>query len=239
MVYFVSKKKEDHPLRAVKMGFTSTVVRHKFFRNVYAIYAVCLALTVGVMLINLIKPVREVFYEYWYTGLVALVSCIGLALLPVCTEKAIRKYPYNLILLMFLHALFGLAFAILVSKEKGNDPAKVLTVPEASFICLTVLVMCFALFALQTKYDITELKGKLGLALINVLILGGFWTLIGIYFLKDTTNYIYDPLFAFILVPYFISVLMGKTQRVMEGNHPYAISPEEFDAGAVVILLVR
>eukprot|EP00092_Neocalanus_flemingeri_P001981 GFUD01002114.1.p1 GENE.GFUD01002114.1~~GFUD01002114.1.p1 ORF type:complete len:315 (+),score=50.06 GFUD01002114.1:45-989(+) len=168
---------------------------------------------------NKMAFVRENMWLMW-TGL----GVTMLVIIPmVCVRKLRVSFPLNFILL----AIFTIAESItlgMVSMLYETDAVII-----AAGIT-TAIVFVLTIFAFQTKWDFTMLRGILLCVLFVFLLFG-----IIMIFVPRTkyTQMAYGGIGALIFSVY----LVYDTQMMMGGDHKFSISPEEYIFAAVALYL--
>lgn len=99
-----------------------------------------------------------------------------------------------------------------------------LAVSITAFVCFGLTI-----FAFQTKWDFTVLRGVL-MVLLIVLIIFGF---VAMFVHTKMITLIYASCGALL----FSFYLIYDTQMMMGGNHKYSISPEEYVFAALTLYL--
>nr|AAI30077.1 LOC100101281 protein [Xenopus laevis] len=199
-------------------------VRHAFIRRVYAIIAVQLLVTVGIIAIfTYVEPVtafiRRTPAIYYASYAVFFVTYIVL----VCCEGPRRRFPWNIILLsIFTLAMFFMAGTI---ASFYSSKAVLISMGITAIVTIIVTVFCF-----QTKVDFTSCAGLFAVLGI-VMFVTGIVTAIVLAF-----KYVYwlHMLYAALGAIVFTLFLAFDTQLVL-GNRKHTISPEEYVYGALKI----
>merc|ERR1719376_161980 len=230
------------------MKFEDKTIRRGFMRKVYSILSVQLTLTVGVIAYFVLflplhyhgagcpRPQDEDYSEYslrcnknafvrehmWlmWTGLGVTL----LVIFPMVCIRTLRvSFPINFILL----GIFTIAESITLGM------VSMLYELEAVLIAAgitTAIVFVLTIFAFQTKWDFTMLRGIL-VCVLFVFILFGI-----IMIFVPQSKYmqmVYGGLGALIFSVY----LVYDTQMMMGGNHKFSISPEEYIFAALALYL--
>jgi len=245
--------------RALEMKFEDKSIRRGFMRKVYAILSIQLAVTVGVITYfvfflpmhyqghgcaqyesnyrsdyrdnysnphgfdttncNKMAFIRENMWLMW-TGLgVSLLVMFPM----VCIRKLRVSFPINFILL----ATFTIAESITLGM------VSMLYETEAVIIAAgitTAIVFVLTIFAFQTKWDFTMMRGIL-VCVLFVFIIFGF-----IMIFVPQSKYlqmVYGGIGALIFSVY----LVYDTQMMMGGEHKFSISPEEYIFAALALYL--
>ncbi len=229
--------KEDHPLRGEQMGFTDTAIRHKFIRKVYCIVVAQLCLTFSIILpfaffMNLRMLARRFF------PLALVWCCLSLCLLTaiMCGPPALRKkFPLNLVVLFYFTLFFALFFAWSIGMAFEHYDKWTVVIGFGITIAIVVVFTCFAM---QTRVDITAKRGLIALAVITLYFLIIAWAAVGAFVkMTESTYNIVELVVASICLLLFIFLLVHDTQLLLGGKHKYAISPEDYVQGALVIYL--
>jgi len=234
--------------RALEIKFEDKSIRHGFMRKVYSILSVQLALTVGVIAYfvfllplhyhgaecpsledeeyseyslqcNKILFVRKHMWLMW-TGLGVTL----LVIFPMVCIRSLRvSFPINFILL----AIFTIAESVTLGMVSMFYEVEAVLIAAG---ITTAIVFVLTIFAFQTKWDFTMLRGIL-VCVLFVFILFGI-----IMIFVPQSKYmqmVYGGLGALIFSVY----LVYDTQMMMGGNHKFSISPEEYIFAALALYL--
>jgi len=141
----------------------------------------------------------------------------------VCVRTLRVSFPINFILLGIFTIAEGLTLGMV----------SMLYETEAVMIAAgitTAIVFCLTIFAFQTKWDFTMLRGILFCVLMVFFIFG-----IIMCFIPSTkyTQMVYGGIGALIFSVY----LVYDTQMMMGGEHKFSISPEEYIFAALALYL--
>jgi len=232
--------------RALEMKFEDKSIRRGFMRKVYSILSVQLAVTVGVIAYfvlflplhyhspgcgdcsdcddyslhcNKVMFVKEHMWLMW-TG----VGVTLLVIFPMVCVRTLRvSFPINFILLAIFTAAESVTLGM-VSMMYDVDAVLI-----AAGIT-TAIVFVLTIFAFQTKWDFTMLRGILVCVLFVFLIFG----IIMIFVPQNKyMQMVYGGLGALIFSVY----LVYDTQMMMGGDHKFSISPEEYIFAALALYL--
>lgn len=227
--------------RALEMKFEDKSIRRGFMRKVYSILSIQLTLTVAVIAYfvfflplhyhgrgcedydyahcNKMSFVRSHMWLLWTGVGVSLVVMFPM----VCIRTLRVSFPINFILL----AIFTIAEAVTLGM------VSMLYETEAVIIAAgitTGIVFVLTIFAFQTKWDFTMLRGILVCVLFVFLIFG----IIMIFVPQNKyMQMVYGGLGALIFSVY----LVYDTQMMMGGDHKFSISPEEYIFAALALYL--
>uniref|UniRef100_A0A8C9T9R8 Transmembrane BAX inhibitor motif containing 1 n=1 Tax=Scleropages formosus TaxID=113540 RepID=A0A8C9T9R8_SCLFO len=199
---------DDEEGLCTRRSWESLEVRHTFLRKVYLILATQLLITLGIVAVF-------VFVGVLLTTYVALLCC----------EGPRRRYPWNFILL----TIFTLALSYMTGTLSSYYDTK------AVFLALGItVVVCVVvtLFSFQTKVDLTSCGGLL-CALAIVLFVTSIAAVIVL-----SLKYIFwvHMLYASIGAVIYTVFLAYDTQLLI-GKGKYAISPEEYVFGALMLYI--
>jgi len=243
---------------ALEMKFEDKSIRRGFMRKVYSILSIQLTLTVGVIAYFVFflplhyhargcEQYEPAEYETEYTNtnpygfdythcnkmafvrenMWLLWTGVGVSLLVmfpmVCIRTLRVSFPINFILL----GVFTLAESVTLGM------VSMLYETEAVIIAAgitTAIVFVLTIFAFQTKWDFTMLRGILVCVLFVFLIFG-----IVMIFVPQNKymQMVYGGLGALIFSVY----LVYDTQMMMGGSHKFSISPEEYIFAALALYL--
>jgi len=234
--------------RALEMKFEDKAIRRGFMRKVYSILSVQLALTVGVIAYfvfflplhyhaagcphqedeeyseyslhcNKREFLREHMWLMW-TGLGVTL----LVIFPMVCIRSLRvSFPINFILL----AIFTIAESVTLGMVSMFYEVEAVLIAAG---ITTAIVFVLTIFAFQTKWDFTMLRGIL-VCVLFVFILFGI-----IMIFVPQSKYmqmVYGGLGALIFSVY----LVYDTQMMLGGNHKFSISPEEYIFAALALYL--
>jgi len=196
-------------------AFDEANVRRGFMRKVYSILSLQLLVTMAVMGIFFIEPVKNYSrtdgqWMFWVAFVASLVCIIALT----CFEGVRRKAPGNMIWLGVFTLVEGVMLGCAVTAFSADEVLMAVGIT-------VVLVLGLTLFALQTKIDFTACGAAL---LMMVLCLMLFGLCMWFFPNNKTVNIVYASLGAFIFSLYIIF----DTQMMMGGKHKYALDPEEY-----------
>ncbi|CAF1468505.1 unnamed protein product, partial [Rotaria sp. Silwood1] len=131
-------------------GLESKEIRRGFIRKVYSILMIQLVITFGLIAIfHFILSIHDYVrssngpWLYWISYIVFLVIYCVL----ICSQRAARRFPLNLILLDILMGMISAYYKI---------ESVLIAVGITVFVCLGI-----TLFSFQTKYDFTSCFGVL------------------------------------------------------------------------------
>ncbi|XP_046389373.1 protein lifeguard 2-like [Ischnura elegans] len=195
-------------------AFSSTTIRHAFIRKVYAILTSQLLVTVGIILFFMYHQPTKMFVQH-NPGLhiSAIGVYIGIVIALNCCESVRRKSPGNYICLL----MFTLAFSYVTGTIATfyDKEAVLIAAGNATFICLSL-----SIFAFQTKWDFTLLRGAL---YVSAVTFSEFCVHCILHKVDISTSAL--CCFGVLLFSVF---LVYDTQRMMIGKHRFTISPEEY-----------
>ncbi|CAF1284651.1 unnamed protein product [Rotaria sordida] len=147
-------------------GLESKEIRRVFIRKVYSILMIQLSITFGLIALFHFTPlIREYVrssngqWLYFTSYVVFLVTYLVL----VCSKRAARRFPLNLILLGILTLSMSYMMGMISAYYKIESV--LIAVGITAFVCLGV-----TLFSFQTKYDFTSCFGVL--FVISLALLG-------------------------------------------------------------------
>ncbi|XP_073835699.1 protein lifeguard 1-like [Musca autumnalis] len=193
--------------------FENDLVRRRFIRKSYLILAAQLLVTMGLVTALVLW---DAFYEYIEVHpmliFVALGILLVISLLLSCCSDLRRKSPINYICLI----IFTLAQTFLLAVVSCRYDTKVILMAAGS---TALICVALSLFAMQTKWDFTPLRGVLLISLIVLLILG-----LLLYFFR---SYMLMIIYCSIGVFVYSVFIIYDTQLMVGGNHAYAIGPDE------------
>ncbi|CAF2570564.1 unnamed protein product [Rotaria sp. Silwood2] len=149
-------------------GLESKDIRRLFIRKVYSILMIQLVITFGLIaLFHFIPSIRDYVrssngqWLYWTSYVVFLVIYFAL----ICSQRAARKFPLNLILLGILTLSMGYMMGMISAFYKIESV--LIAVGITAFVCLGI-----TLFSFQTKYDFTSCFGILFVISLALLAFG-------------------------------------------------------------------
>ncbi|CAF5046342.1 unnamed protein product, partial [Rotaria sp. Silwood1] len=141
-------------------------IRRVFIRKVYIILMIQLSITFGLIaLFHFTPPIRDYVrssngrWLYFTSYAVFLVTYFAL----ICSKRAARRFPLNLILLGILTLSMGYMMGMISAYYKIESI--LIAIGITAFVCLGV-----TLFSFQTKYDFTSCFGVL--FVISLALLG-------------------------------------------------------------------
>ena len=202
--------------------FNERKVRQKFVQKVYLTLTWQLLLTSGIVcLFKFVKPINDFFVEYWWMMYIFLACWIVFYLVLMCAKNIRRKFPTNLILLIFFTLIFGAFLGVITC---GYDTFIVLIA-----LGITVgVVVCVSLFACQTKADFTSWIGVMFVILIVFSVFG----ILMIFFYNRWLTLVYGVIGAVIFTVY----LAIDTQMVIGGKR-YELHEEDWVQGAIILYM--
>ncbi|CAF2757626.1 unnamed protein product [Rotaria sp. Silwood2] len=149
-------------------GLESKEIRRVFIRKVYSILMIQLSITFGLIaLFHFTPSIREYVkssngqWLYFTSYVVFLVTYLTL----ICSKRAARRFPLNLILLGILTLSMGYMMGMISAYYKIESV--LIAVGITAFVCLGV-----TLFSFQTKYDFTSCFGVLFVISLALLAFG-------------------------------------------------------------------
>lgn len=154
----------------------------------------------------------------WVSFGVAVVCLIVMA----CCGKVRRKIPYNFIFLGLFTLAEGFMLGSMASYFESN--VVIMAVGITVAVCLGL-----TLFAFQTRWDFTMLRGVLFIAVIILMIFG----ICTIFIRGQIITLVYASLGVLVFSVY----LIFDTQLMMGGHHKYSTSPEEYIFAALSLYL--
>ncbi|KAG2492868.1 hypothetical protein HYH03_008783 [Edaphochlamys debaryana] len=202
--------------------FAEKQVRLGFVRKVLGILSLQLLVTAGVTAAFLFSaPLRTYVYAAQWPFWTAFALSLALVVALGCSEQLRRRHPINMIML----GAFTLCEAFLVGTVSAAYGSNLVLLAVG---ITTVVVLGCALFATQSKFDLTYSSGFLVsacLALLSAITLNLFlrapWlyvTICGLGVLLFSMYLIFD-----------LQLLMG--------GHKYALSPDEYVFAALNLYL--
>mmetsp|Transcript_8051 Transcript_8051/g.21445 ORF Transcript_8051/g.21445 Transcript_8051/m.21445 type:complete len:249 (+) Transcript_8051:55-801(+) len=202
--------------------FGETIVRQGFIRRVFGLLALQLALTAGVSAAFIYSPpVRGFVASNPWTLWTALGGSLVLVLLLSFSQTARRKHPWNMLSLFAFTACEALLVGTVCATYQANVVLLAVGVTAAT-------VSALALFALNTKMDLTMMGGSLLGLLFTLLFASILQAFIHVSWLQWAISVGGATLFSAYLV-FDIQLLMG------EGA--VSISPDEYVFGALTLYL--
>ncbi|CAF0779968.1 unnamed protein product [Rotaria sordida] len=149
-------------------GLESKEIRRVFIRKVYIILMIQLSITFGLIaLFHFTPPIRE--YVQSTNGRWLYFASYGVFLVTyfvlICSRRAARRFPLNLILLGILTLAMGYMMGTISAFYKIESI--LIAVGITAVVCLGV-----TLFSFQTKYDFTSCVGVLFVISIALLAFG-------------------------------------------------------------------
>ncbi|CAF2839810.1 unnamed protein product [Rotaria sp. Silwood2] len=149
-------------------GLDSKEIRRVFIRKVYTILMIQLSITFGLIaLFHFTPPIREYVRsshgQWLYFASYAVFLVVYIAL--ICSKRAARRFPLNLILLAILTLSMGYMMGMISAYYKIESV--LIAVGITAFVCLGV-----TLFSFQTKYDFTSCFGVLFVISLALLAFG-------------------------------------------------------------------
>ncbi|CAF2794570.1 unnamed protein product [Rotaria sp. Silwood2] len=149
-------------------GLESKEIRRAFIRKVYLILMIQLSITFGLIaLFHFTPSIREYVQSsngkwlYFASYGVFLVTYFAL----ICSKRAARKFPLNLILLGILTLSMSYMMGMISAYYKIESV--LIAVGITAFVCFGV-----TLFSFQTKYDFTSCFGVLFVISLALLAFG-------------------------------------------------------------------
>ncbi|CAF1224374.1 unnamed protein product [Rotaria sp. Silwood1] len=149
-------------------GLENKEIRRVFIRKVYTILMIQLTITFGLIaLFHFIPSIRDYVrsphgqWLYWTSYVVFLVIYFVL----ICSQRAARRFPLNLILLGVLTLSMGYMMGMISAYYKVESV--LIAVGITAFVCLGI-----TLFSFQTKYDFTSCFGVLFVISLALLAFG-------------------------------------------------------------------
>jgi hypothetical protein len=204
-------------------AFSEKSIRHGFIRKVYSILLCQLTVTLlFICLFFFVPPVREYSHQniwLWITALVLTFVCI-IAL--SCCPDVRRTFPTNMIFL----GIFTVCESFLLGSAASCYGAEEVLIAVGF---TAVVVLGLTLFAIQTRWDFTMLRGGL-LVLLMILILFG---ILCACIPSKVLSIVYASLGAL----FFSVYLVVDTQLMLGGKHQYSLSPEEYIFAALNLYL--
>lgn len=239
--------------RALEMKFEDKSIRLGFMRKVYSILSIQLALTVAIIVYFMFflplhyqshacmgyeSPAYPDFENpnmnsecnkraFVHENIWLMWASLGVSLFVmfpmVCVRTLRVSFPINFILL----AIFTISEAVCLGM------VSMLYETEAVMIATgitTAIVFVLTIFAFQTKWDFTMLRGILVCVLFVFLIFGFIMIFVP---QNKYMQMVYGGLGALIFSVY----LVYDTQMMMGGEHKFSISPEEYIFAALALYL--
>jgi len=161
-------------------------------------------------------------YIQSYPGLSIIASIITLSILIVLawSEHLRRKSPINFIFLFMVTLALSFLLATSVSHYYPN---------HVLFALSLATLICFGLtmFALQTKIDFTVMGGFLMICIIVLLTA----SIVSLFFPETIMTLLIACVGSIIYSLY----LIYEIQILINGNHEYSISPDEYILAALTI----
>ncbi|GLI60681.1 hypothetical protein VaNZ11_002883 [Volvox africanus] len=203
-------------------NFAERQVRHGFVRKVLGLLGAQLLITAAVTaLFVLSAPVKAYVFTnqwpFWTAFAVSMVLILALSF----SEKLRRSHPLNI----FVLAGFTLCEAVLVGTVSAMYDTKIVLLAIG---ITTVVVLGCALFATQSKVDLTIANGLLMSVLLAVLSA----SLLNL-FIRAAWLYVGICVAGVVL---FSLYLIFDLQLLM-GGHKYALSPDEYVFASLSIYL--
>jgi len=205
-------------------GLESKEIRRVFIRKVYSILMIQLAVTFGlVALFHFTPAIRDYvrspggLWLYWTSYIVFFVVYLAL----ICSRRAARRFPLNMILLGILTLSMGYMMGMISAHFRIDSV--LIAVGITAFVCLGVTI-----FSFQTKYDFTSCFGVL---FVISLALFGFG-IICIFTYSRIMYTIYAGLGAVV----FSIFLAVDTQLIMGGKR-HEISAEDHVCAAIMLYI--
>jgi len=205
-------------------GFADQSNRIIFTRKVYSIFAMQLIVAMGFIGFFFIPSVALFCQENpaldWAAKGFSIIMMRTLA----CVPSIKRKSPRNLVLLALLTMCEGWLIGGVISSTYEVTEVLIAVGMTAG------VVFALALFAMQTKIEVTAWRGALLCALM-VFILAVF---IAAFFPQARTTRL---VFAVVGEILFSIYIVQDTQMMMDGNHKYTFDPEEYVFAALILSL--
>lgn len=202
--------------------FGDIISRHRFIRRVYAILTGMILLSSIVPLVVKLVPSMEVFMrEYWYLLFIPLVADIILIIILHYVKAINRKFPFNMIFLLFLVVSHSFLIAFICVFHYINEILVSLAISIIIFFILTI-------FTFQTRLDFLSWWPYFG---VTIIILMGV-TIFGIL-LHSRVVYI---LTTGILLLCLCLAIIFDTQILVAEKRQYAVLTNQDYIFAAVIL---
>jgi len=205
-------------------GLESKEIRRVFIRKVYSILMIQLAITFGLIaLFHFTPAVRDYVrssqgqWLYWTSYVIFLVVYFAL----ICSKRAARRFPLNMILLGVLTLSMGYMMGMISAFYRIDSV--LIAVGITAFVCLGVTI-----FSFQTKYDFTSCMGVL---FVVSLALMGFG-IVCIFTYSKVLYTVYAGLGAVV----FSIFLAVDTQLIMGGKR-HEISAEDHVFAALMLYI--
>lgn len=205
-------------------GLNGKKIRQVFVRKVYLILSIQLLITFGLIaLFHFLPEVRAYVrssngqWLYFTSYVVFLVVYLAL----VCSKRAARRFPLNMILLGVLTISMGYMMGMISAFYTTDSVLKAVGITV--FVCVGI-----SLFSMQTKYDFTNCFGIL--FVISLALMG--FGIVCIITRSAALSNIYAGLGA-VLFSIFLAV---DTQLIIGGKR-HEISAEDHVFAAIMLYL--
>lgn len=205
-------------------GLNDKEIRRVFVRKVYSILMIQLLITFGIIaLFHFTPAIRDYVrgpngqWLYITSYFVFLVTYIVL----ICSKRAARRFPLNLILLGVLTISMGYMAGMISAYYKVESV--LIAVGITAFVCFGI-----TLFSFQTKYDFTSCFGVL--FVISLALLG-----VGIVCIFTYSRILYT-IYAGLGAIAFSIFLAVDTQLIMGGKR-HEISAEDHTYASLMLYI--
>ncbi len=205
--------------------FFSKQVRHAFIRKVYSLLTLQLMVTTGICALFMFNDKVNSFASseggqalFW----ISIVATFAILITLCCSQNLARRHPHNYILL----GLFTLAQSYILGIVTSSYNTSVVLMAFGTTIAITLTL---TLFAWQTKYDFTTMRGGLLAALVGIIVLN----VINI-FLKNNILSIVISCFGVVI---FSGYIVYDTQLIVGGNHKYSYGIDDYVFATISLYL--
>lgn len=216
-----SGMQDEASLNPKNIIFTDQSIRKGFIRKVYMILLAQLLFTCGIIAVFLFHEPTKMFVQQnqAVVGVAVIVNLVVL-LSMACCETARRTFPVNFVCL----GLFTITMSLLLGAITSTLDAYLVLMAVG---ITAVLVIALSIYAIQTKYDFTAMRGVLIAVVICLLILAFAGA-----FLRSTFGETAVSVFGALIASF---LLIYDTQLIIGGNHKYQFSPEDYIFAALTL----
>ncbi|XP_062386568.1 protein lifeguard 1 [Sardina pilchardus] len=205
-------------------GFENKSIRLAFIRKVFSLVTLQLLFTFSVVCVfTFSRTVKE--YMMTQNGFWIMISSyitfVVMSLVLICCRSFSRLHPWNLVALGLV--TLSLSYVVGAVASCYNTHSVVIAMGSTLAVSFSIII-----FSAQTKVDFTICNGIL-VTLSTSLLMFGFFSI----FYYST---IVDVVYGFLGALLFSLFLVVDCQLVM-GRQTYALSPEEYVFGALIVYL--
>ncbi|XP_063222034.1 protein lifeguard 2-like [Bacillus rossius redtenbacheri] len=225
LAYDSTRSRSSQPVTFVldDFVFNDMSVRRAFIRKVYSILMIQLLLTFGIISLFVFhEPTKQYILRNSHIWWISVIVMFATIFAMTCFTSVRRNYPTNFIFLFIFTVASGFMLGSVAATFEGD--AVLMAVGATAAVCFGL-----TLFAFQTKWDFTVLRGALLGGLIILFIFG----IVVMFFPGRLMMLIYSSLGAFLFSLY----LVADTQMIIGGNHKYSFSPEDYIFAVLTLYL--